>query len=88
MLVQLHDTAARRDQQEEAATLSKSFFTLLISVMVLALPLVCGLEALRAEKPHTMRKESTAVPERRRSHVLSLSKEAAEGSMRQLVLNQ
>jgi hypothetical protein len=68
MLVQLHDTAARRDEQEEAATLSKSFFTLLISVMVLVHPLVCGLEALRAKKPHTMKNESTTLPKAQRAN--------------------
>jgi hypothetical protein len=30
--------------------------------MVLALPLVCGFSARRAEKPHTFEMESTALP--------------------------
>jgi hypothetical protein len=35
----------------------------MLGSMVLALPLVCGLEALRAEKLHTFEMESTTVPE-------------------------
>ena len=34
-----------------------------VIALVLADLLVCGFKALRAEKPHTIEKESTAVPE-------------------------